>query len=172
MLAMQTANEYGLLDSVCAPYHHCAVCYHQQSSSSSSSSSCSWSWSSQGFSNRWVLDGGAPDTTIPSSRPWSWSASSKICVFYSHNNSLFLCQDHGHCQRDKWWGSSSQSSTILVLLGMKFFSSKLLEFFKSVTAVLSLSSTHLHKFQSSKSSKMCVSLLACLVIAAASFTSW
>jgi len=121
MLAMQTANEYGLLDSVCAPYHHCAVCYHQQSSSSSSSSSCSWSWSSQGFSNRWVLDGGAPDTTIPSSRPWSWSASSKICVFYSHNNSLFLCQDHGHCQTDKWWGSSWQSSTILVLLGMKFF---------------------------------------------------
>jgi hypothetical protein len=97
--ACHAANECGLLDSVCAPYHHCPVCYHQQSSSSSSSSSCLSSCSSQDFSKRWVLDGGAPGTQQS------------------------LLQDHDH----------------------------------------------LHKTESSKSSKMCGSLLACLVIAAASF---
>ncbi len=170
MLAMQTANEYGLLDSVCAPYLLSPAIiiiiiifllmilifsrFFKQMGSGCRSSR---------------------HNTIPSSRPWSWSASSKICVFYSHNNSVFLCQDHGHSQGG--WQTSDEDHHDDILQfwycgEWKFFSSKLLECFKSVTAVLSLSSTHLHKTESSKSSKMCGSLLACLVIAAASLTSW
>ncbi len=171
MLAMQTANEYGLLDNVCAPYHHRPVCYHQQSSSSS----CSWSWSSQDFSNRWVLDGGAPDTQQSLLQDHDHDQHHQRYVFHSHNNSLFLCQDHGHCQGGWQTNDEDHHDDLLQFWycgERNFFSSKLLEFLKSVSAVLSLSSTHLHKTESSKSSKMCGSLLACLVIAAASFTSW
>ncbi len=62
-------------------------------------------------------------TTIPSSRPLSWSASSKICILQSQQQSLSLSRSWSLLRRltDKWWGSSWWWSTILVLWGTKLF---------------------------------------------------